>query len=268
MLTCLTPSASHLACHADILLGITFFDDGAYDIKLPEDLANCVVRLIHNNRTHDDWILLYLLLGQLGRRNCQVELVLPYLSYGRQSSDYLDILLRPLLGLSFVQAITTVDLHQEYDGLVNLTTAALVAADIQERGLQEAVLIAPDHGASRRVEQLARLTGQRVVSLYKERSANSVSISSTASLSKEKEALIVDDMIDTGTTLQACIDHIFNQGVSSVHVIATHAVLSSGVGAWVDKLASLTFTNTLFPGKLPPSIRWLDIRKELSSHAT
>ncbi len=266
MITCVTPSALHLACETDHVLEASLFCDGAYDINLSSDLQNCSVRLIHNNRTHDDWILLYLLVGKFAQRQCSLQLMLPYISYGRQTPDYLQTLLKPL-NHSAIQQILTFDLHQDQMGIINLSTATLLASDIRRRGLQQALLIAPDEGSIRRMERLATLTGQQVVGLKKVRSREGITITSSTPLSGRGEAIIVDDMVDTGSTLKACIEYLFQYGLKTVHVYATHGVLSYGVGDWATGLASLTFLNTLPADERNDTVRWLDIRGELIDYA-
>ncbi|AIK97108.1 phosphoribosyltransferase family protein [Candidatus Odyssella acanthamoebae] len=266
MITYVTPSAIHLAGETDRIVEVSLFCDGAYDINLPEEIQNCPVRLIHNNRNHDDWILLYLLVEKFAHRQCPLHLMLPYLSYGRQTPDYLQTLFKPL-NHTAIQQIATFDLHQDRDGIINLSTAALLAADIKTRGLETALLISPDRGSISRVERLATLTGQQVVGLEKVRSHDGVTITSSSALSAEGKSIIIDDMIDTGSTLKACIQYLLRQGFKDVHVYATHGVLSWGIGEWAEDLASLTFINTLPAVSGNDTVRWLDIRGELIHYA-
>ncbi|MBW8309552.1 MAG: hypothetical protein K0M45_07970 [Candidatus Paracaedibacteraceae bacterium] len=259
MITCVTSSAIHLAGETDYVLDASLFCDGAYDINLPMEMQNCSVQLLHNNRTHNDWILLYLLVEKFARCHCSLHLMLPYISYGRQTPDYLQTLLKPLKH-SAVQQVSTVDLHQEHADIINLSTASLLASDIKRRGLETALLIAPDRGSIGRLERLAGLTGQQVIGLEKFRSSQGVKIASSTSLPIGGEAVIVDDMVDTGSTLKACIEYLFQRGLKTVHVYATHGVLSYGIGDWAKGLASLTFLNTLPPLERNDTVRWLNIK--------
>jgi ribose-phosphate pyrophosphokinase len=265
MLTLLTPSTRHLIRPMDLLVTFTSFSDGAYNIEIPAEVQDCVVRLIHNTRTHDDWILLYLLIDQLLQRRCQIDLILPYVSYGRQSPDYLATLLRPLKNPSIFR-IVTVDLHQDREGIMTVSMAPLIAKDIQDRGLGHALLVAPDKGAAQRVIRVAHLTGQPVIGLTKVRSFGQVVVLGAEGGGRVvgKDVIIIDDMVDTGATLMACADYLLDQGVSSVHVMATHGLLSQGVDAWAHQFASLTFLNTLPPLTNNKSIRWLDSRESLN----
>lgn len=263
MITYFTSTTSHLTLPGDCILESSQFSDGAYDLHLPDEVRNCTVQLIHNTRTHDDWIFLYLVIDRLAQRQCSTILTLPYLSYGRQLPDYLSTLLRPLQGTTVLK-ILTFDLHQEHPGVINVPLASLVAEDIKERGLQDAILVAPDRGSIQRVERLAKLTGQQMIGLKKSRSPGQVTISSRTALPPGRAAIIVDDMVDTGSTLQACVQYLLDQGLPSVHVVATHGVLSFGIGAWADQLASLTFLNTLPPVDSSTSARWLNIRECLT----
>lgn len=266
MITCVSPSAKHLASTTDYEIEASVFCDGAYDIDLPTDMRDCAIKLIHNNRSHDDWILLYLLVDEFSLRNCKIDLVLPYISYGRQRPEYLQALLRPLQRPS-VTRISTIDLHQDRDGITNLSLAHLIATDIKDRNLDGCSLIAPDRGSICRVQQLAALTGQHVVALQKQRSPGVVTISSTDLILTSVEAIIIDDMIDTGLTLKASVDFLLEQGVPAVHVYATHGVLSYGLGDWAKNLTSLTFANTLCPADIQDIIRWIDVKEILRGNS-
>ena len=62
-----------------------------------------------------------------------------------------------------------------------------------------------------------------------------------------RTCIIVDDMIDTGSTIVNAVDALFTQGAAQVIVTATHGVLS---GPAVDllknsRISELIVTNTL-----------------------
>lgn len=256
MIRCTTPSARHLARPGDEILTPEMYCDGAYNIALPDHWAGQKITVIHNCRDHDDWILTYFLVMKLGQHRCQVRLVLPYVSYGRQMPEYLEALLRPL-HQPHVDSIETFDLHQHCDLIQSRCLSPLIAADIKDCALTDAVLIAPDKGSIHRVGQVGKLTGQPVIGLQKTRTPGQVSITSTQDFPKGKSAIIVDDMVDTGSTLKACAEYLLSVGARDVHVYATHGVLSFGFGDWSAPFASLTFLNTL-PAIDGPA-RWLSI---------
>ncbi len=256
MIRCFTPSSHHLATDQDHVFQPEVYCDGAYNIILPSSWQGQEITLIHNCRDHHDWILAYLLIQKLGIVQCSVHLVLPYISYGRQLPEYLTTLLAPL-HQPHVQSIKTFDLHQPIGLIENQCLSSLIAADIQKRNLQDAVLIAPDKGSIHRVGTVAKINGQLVIGLHKTRQPDQVVITSTEPFPQGKTAIIVDDMVDTGSTLKACAEYLLKAGATTVHVYATHGVLSYGLGDWALPFASITFSDTLPPTH--DKARWISI---------
>ena len=253
---CFTPSSQHLASDQDYIFHPEIYCDGAFNVVIPSEWAGQEITLIHNCRTHDDWILAYFLVMKLGMHACTVRLILPYVSYGRQLSEYLTTLLQPL-HQPHVISILTYDLHQSNDLIQNQCLSALIADNIASRPFQDAVLIAPDKGSASRVAQVSKITNQPVIGLHKTRQPGSVSVTSSEPFPVGKSAIIVDDMVDTGSTLKACADHLLEVGATAVHVYATHGVLSYGFGEWAKPFASMTFLTTLPP--IEGTARWISI---------
>lgn len=260
MRRCFTPSSQHLADITDFVITPEVYCDGAYNITFPENWSGQKITVIHNCRKHDDWILLYLIVMKLGQKSCTVHLILPYISYGRQLPEYLATLLQPAYQ-SHVIKIDSFDLHQPISLIENRCLSSLVAHDIQDSKLQDAVLIAPDKGSIDRVGQVARRTGHSVIALQKQREPGRVTITSTDQFPEGKSAIIVDDMVDTGSTLKACATYLLTAGAKDVHVYATHGVLSYGFGDWATHFKSITFLNTLPP--IEGQARWIPIQRFL-----
>lgn len=258
MIYCYTLSSQHLAKETDYVFKPEVYCDGAYNIVIPSDWAQQSITLVHNCRDHNDWVLLYFLVMKLGLTGCLVHLILPYVSYGRQLPEYLTTLLLPL-NQPHVKSIKTFDLHQPINGIHNECLSPLIAKDIKSRSLGDLVLVAPDEGSVQRVKQVAESLNISVIALLKNRDAGQVFITPNDPFPQGKIAIIVDDMVDTGSTLKACANYLISAGAAAVHVYATHGVLSYGLGDWIQPFASISFLNTL------PSIegdaRWISIHE-------
>ena len=64
---------------------------------------------------------------------------------------------------------------------------------------------------------------------------------------KEKDVIIVDDMVDTAGTLTKAADLMMEMGANSVRAICTHGVLSENAYERIDnsKLKEIVITNTI-----------------------
>jgi len=152
-----------------------------------------------------------------------------------------------------------VDLHCETEVLQSylagvqvreISPRAVLATFIRER-LGEAVLVAPDHGAQRRVSHLAEELGVEYVVLDKMRvSAEDVRVQLNGKDSQpDKLHVIVDDIISTGGTLRAAVDCLRKEGVGQVACVITHNVASKEtMGGFAKREVPVYVTDSLTGG--------------------
>jgi len=117
-------------------------------------------------------------------------------------------------------------------------------------------IVSPDAGRVRVADQWSDRLGAPLAIIHKRRDpnvANKVMSAEVVGDVRDRVCVLVDDMIDTGGTICAAADALFEQGAADVIVAATHWVLS---GAATDRLknsraSEFVFTNTLpTPGEL------------------
>ncbi len=113
---------------------------------------------------------------------------------------------------------------------------------------QNLVVAAPDIGGSKRANAYARFLNTEMVICYKLRKkANVVEQIRVIGDVKDKDMIIIDDMIDTAGTVCLASDMMMNEGAKSVRVLATHAVLSGPAYERIDKssIKELIVTDTI-----------------------
>ena len=89
------------------------------------------------------------------------------------------------------------------------------------------MIIAPDAGRVKLVRKFAQKVGAPYALLEKERPAQQVAeIGYVIGDVKDKTAVIVDDIIDTGGTLAAAAQTVLDEGANKVYAVATHGVFS------------------------------------------
>jgi ribose-phosphate pyrophosphokinase len=197
-----------------------------------------------------------------------VEAVVPYFGYARHDRQVLpgDDAAAAFLIEAFACAgasrIVTVDLHSDRvreharipieSVIVAADLAAAVRRTIGERGLS---VVAPDHGARHRAELVASALGIGTASwVEKSRDPRTGRVRATAlrgDVPGGGDALIVDDMVDTGGTVREAARLLKKEGIRHIHLCVTHAVCSPGVAAALRKagIRSVIATNTLPPNK-------------------
>lgn len=177
-----------------------------------------------------------------------VTAVLPYLAYSRHDKkepqkSHAGALIGHLFGSAGAEEVVTVDVHSPLVSqlfpipLVSLSPARVFAEEIARRSLHSATIVAPDEGAINRCEAVAKAVGMKgeVAFLTKKRTETGV-IHRELHGSVGKQAVIVDDMLDTGGTLISCCEKLLEQGVEEIWIMVTHGLFTGS--AW-EKLWEL-----------------------------
>lgn len=160
--------------------------------------------------------------------------------------------------------VITFDLHSaQIQGFFTIPVDNLYAIDLLVERLKQPdlgispethVLISPDNGGSKRVDAYGEKLRLHSLTRDKRRDhgGESVIVKShlvgDLSLLKDKEAIVVDDMIDTAGTMVTCVEELVSQGIRSVILVITHGIFS---GRGVERLTAcphirkVICTNTL-----------------------
>lgn len=199
-----------------------------------------------------------------------LTLVAPWIAYGRQDRMTTDgdlplgIALGDLVSHVF-DKIITLDAHS--DAFIRSFHGRLrnvipwehpEIAEITPRGIT--LIIAPDHGATRRARALSRITKIPFIVLDKKRTSSGTraSLSKKTSRIQCAKALIIDDMVDRGSTLIGAAKLLRQHGATKVHAIVTHGIAGSPILAIRPReLDSLTVLHDHRTGKLHPVAKQL-----------
>lgn len=111
-----------------------------------------------------------------------------------------------------------------------LTAVPVLAATLRSCTSDTAVLVAPDLGAVKLAERYASLLRRQVVVIRKTRvSGETVHAHELVGDVRGRQAVIVDDMISTGATIEAAAEVLAAQGAAAGPIVAaTHGPLASG----------------------------------------
>jgi ribose-phosphate pyrophosphokinase len=165
--------------------------------------------------------------------------VIPYFGYARQdrkSKPRTPIsarLVADLLTAAGVNRVLSIDLHAgQIQGFFNIPVDHLYAMpvlmdDLRLRFSEEAVIVSPDAGGVERARAYSKRLGTSLAIIDKRRPAPNVSeVVNIIGDVKGRDAIIVDDMVDTAGTLCAAAQAVKEQGARAVYACASHGVLS------------------------------------------
>jgi len=190
----------------------------------------------------DEHLLELLLMGDACRRVGAIHLtaVIPYFGYARQDRrsrrrEPLSVrLIADLINASGFQRIVAVDFHSHAVEsafaipVEHVSAVPTLAGPSGHRSVEPRDRLT---GSGRRqyvAERYAKLLNQPVAIIHKTRiSGEEVSVQRIVGDVRDKEVLVIDDMISTGGTIEKAVNALLEAGCSpaGINVMATHALL-------------------------------------------
>jgi ribose-phosphate pyrophosphokinase len=256
------PLAARVAAELGMSLGeceIEHFPDGELHVVLQEPVRGRDVYLIQSTAPPVAENLLELLMladACWHSGAARITAVMPYFGYARQdrrttAGEALGArLVADVLGASGIDQCVVVDLHSAaVEGcfgvpVVQLSAVPTLFERLQSSRRQRRVVVAPDLGAAKLAERYGQALGLPVALIHKKRlTGASVTTEGLVGEVKGAGAIVVDDMISTGGTIEAAVKCLLDAGCSDdISVMATHALL---VGDAVERLAALPLRRVL-----------------------
>ncbi|MFQ5879493.1 MAG: ribose-phosphate diphosphokinase, partial [Dehalococcoidia bacterium] len=180
-------------------------------------------------------------------------------------------LLANLIETAGANRVLTVDLHAgQIQGFFNvpvdeLTALYTLSRYFCEKELSDVVVVAPDLGGAKRARNFAQRLGASLALVEKRRLGNEQQTEVLHIIGEVagRRAVVIDDEVDTASTLTETVDALLQQGVKEVYACCTHPVLS---GSAVERIAAsplkelvVTDTIPLPEHKRPDSITVLSL---------
>lgn len=207
----------------------------------------------------------------------RITAVIPYYSYGRtDKKDQPRVpitarLIADMIGVAGADRVLLMDLHaQQLQGFFSIFVDEISAFPILskywlERPLENAVVVAPDVGATKRARNFAEVLNVPLAIIEKRRVGNRPRVKALNVIGhvRGKRAIIFDDEIDTASTLMEAVHALETRGVEGIWCCVTHAVLSPPSLERIRNscIRELVVTNTipLSPEKELPNIKVLSV---------
>ncbi|BCB96376.1 ribose-phosphate pyrophosphokinase [Dissulfurispira thermophila] len=221
---------------------VTSFSDGEIMVQINENVRGYDVFVIQPTcaPVNHNLMELLLLIDALKRASARrITAVIPYYGYARQDRKVQprvpisSKLVADLLTAAGTNRVLTIDLHAaQIQGFFNIPVDHLYAAPvlldyIKKCSFENLVIVSPDAGGVERARAFAKRLDASLAIVDKRREAANVSkVMHVIGDVKGKDAIILDDMIDTaGTTTQAA-QALKDNGAKRVFAACSHAVLS------------------------------------------
>lgn len=218
------------------------FSDGEIAVSVGETVRGSDVFIIQSTCTpvNNNLMELLIMIDAMKRASAgRITAVIPYFGYARQdrkskSRDPISAkLVADLITTAGADRVLTMDLHAaQIQGFFNIPLDHLVGMPIlakhfEQENLDNLVVVSPDLGSVNRARTFASRLDAPIAIIDKRRPKPNVSeIMHIIGDIKDKNVLIIDDIIDTAGTLCNAANALKERGARSVRACATHGILS------------------------------------------
>jgi len=262
-------------------VSIIEFSDGEFQPSFEETVRGGRVFIIGSTFQPDTNLMELLLLCDAAKRASakHITVVMPYFGWARQDrKDKSRVpigakLIANLLRSAGATRIMTMDLHaDQIQGFFempvdHLFVSSLFVPHIQQQNMEKLTIGSPDVGGSKRANNYAKKLGCEMVICYKERKkANVIENMKVIGDVKDRNVILVDDLIDTAGTLTKAADMLMEEGAKSVRAYCTHPVLSGNAYERIEdsQLTELVVSDSIPLKKESPKIKVISVAEHFA----
>lgn len=226
------------------------FSDGEIQVEFRENVRGMDVFVIQSTcqPVNDNIMELLIMIDALKRASAsRVTAVMPYYGYARQDRKVASRapitakLMADIITAAGADRVLTIELHAgQIQGFFDIPVDHLYAGPLVAEAMQanhyadESTVVSPDAGGVERARAFAKKIGASLAIIDKRRpKPNQSEVMRVVGDVSGKDAIIVDDMVDTAGTLVKSADALKTAGARNVYACCTHAVLS---GPAVDRI--------------------------------
>ncbi len=242
------------------------FADGEIYIRFTESVrgSDCFVIQSHSRPINFHIMEQLIMIDALKRASAKrITAVVPYYGYSRQDKKGLprESITARLIGDMFMAAgadrLVSVNLHAgQLQGFISKPFDHLTALPVFTEYLQDRVegpltVVSPDSGRVKLASKYARHLDALVAFVNKRRSPDEHNVAEALEIVgrvRDRNCILIDDMIDTAGTIVSAAELLKERGASSVIAVATHGILSHPA---VDRLKNAPLEEVIITNTLP-----------------
>ena len=242
------------------------FPDGESKITINQIPKKSIVVVVQSTYPPVDSNLLELLsiVSKVQKFSSKVYAVIPYMGYARQDREFLggEIVtigvVGKLLKAAGVKKVLTVDIHSKIAlkelkiSSENVSAMDALVKHFKKLKMKEPLVVSPDMGGQERAKKFANLLKTDFIALkkHRDRKTGKVNILSDRVNVKNRDLVLVDDMISTGGSIVKATQFLKKQKCRRVFVACTHALLVNDAAKKIKKagVSQIVSTNTI-PGE-------------------
>jgi len=262
--------AEEIAQYLRVPLGaaeVDRFSDGEVFVQLNENLRGADVFVIQPTcpPVNDNLMELLIMIDAIKRASAhRITTVLPYYGYARQDRKAMGRvpisakLVADLLSAAGVHRVLALDLHAgQIQGFFNIPVDHLFAAPavmidyLNKKDLRDPVVVSPDAGGVERSRAIAKRLDANLAIIDKRREGPNAAVAMhLIGDVRDRDAVVMDDMIDTAGTLVQAVGALEREGARRILACGVHAVLS---GPAVERIRASKLEEVVVTNSIPVS---------------
>ena len=258
--------AKEICDYLGLPLGEAFvgrFNNGEVQIMIDESVRGKDVFIIQPTSypVNDNLMELMVIADALKRASARhITAVVPYYGYARQDrktrgrEPITAKLVANLMQTAGITRLVTIDLHAgQIQGFFDVPVdhlfgASILAKYINEKNMEDVIVVSPDLGGVTRARDLADRIGAPIAIIEKKRPEPGVAkVMNLIGDVAGKNCIIIDDIVDTAGSLVEGAKALEEFGAKSVTAAVTHAVLTDPASERIanSNIKELIVTNTI-----------------------
>ena len=253
------------------------FPDGESKITINQIPKKSIVLVVQSTYPPVDTNLLELIsiVSKIQKFSSKVYAIIPYMGYARQDREFLggEIVtigvVGRLLKASGVKKILTVDMHSKLAlkelkiSSENVSAMEGLVKHFKKMKMKDPLIVSPDLGGKERAEKFSNLLKTDFIALkkHRDRKTGKVNILSGKVDVKDRDLILVDDMISTGGSIIKATQFLKKQKCRRVFVACTHALL---VNDATKKIKNAGVTQIISTNTIPGESAKVDVSRVIS----
>jgi ribose-phosphate pyrophosphokinase len=261
------PLAEEIAKYLHLPVGdaeVSRFSDGEVFVQVNENVRGTDVFVLQPTcpPVNDNLMELLVMIDALKRASARrITAVLPYYGYARQDRKVQPRvpitakLVADLLEAAGVDRVLALDLHAgQIQGFFNIPVDHLFAAPViidylGKKDLRDPVIVSPDAGGVERARAIAKRlkAGLAIIDKRREGPNQAIAMHLIGDV-RGRDAVVIDDMIDTAGTLVQAVGALEREGARRILACGVHAVLS---GPAIERIQASPLEETVVTNSIP-----------------
>ena len=253
------------------------FPDGESKITIKKIPKKKIILVVQSTFPPVDSNLLHLLsiVSQARKYSSKIYAIIPYLGYARQDREFLngEVVTVSVVGKMLksvgTKKVIVVDIHSKLAlkqlgiSAENVSAVSNLANYTKKLRLKDPLVVSPDQGGKERACDFASALKTDFIALkkHRDRKNGKINILTSKVSVKNRDLILVDDMISTGGSIIKAARFLKKQKCRRIYVACTHGLFVNGAE---KKIKQAGVTQIISTNTIPSNSSKVDVSKILA----